>query len=87
MKNNIREDFVDEKGNKAEIIITSNDNEHVNLKPNYKLQRPDSDNKYMQKDAKAKASKDPDEDSALYKKLAKRAKRYYQTQDGKQINK
>ncbi|MBR0126551.1 MAG: hypothetical protein IJM03_14500, partial [Treponema sp.] len=40
--------------------------------------------KQAKKDAKAKASKDPDEDSALYKKLAKRAKRYYQTQDGKQ---
>ena len=43
--------------------------------------------KQAKKDAKAKASKDPDEDSALYKKLAKRAKRYYQTQDGKQNGK
>ena len=39
--------------------------------------------KQAKKDAKAKASKNPDEDSALYKKLAKRAERYYQTKDGK----
>ena len=39
--------------------------------------------KQAKKDSKAKASKDPDEDSALYKKLAKRAKRKYQTKDGK----
>ncbi len=54
MKNNIREEFIDEKGNKSEIIITSSDNENINLKSNYKLQRPESNNKYMQKGAKAK---------------------------------
>ena len=54
MKNNIKEEFVDEKGNKSEIIITSSDNENINLKSNYKLQRPESNNKYMQKGAKAK---------------------------------
>lgn len=54
MKNNIKEEFIDEKGNKSEIIITSSDNENINLKSNYKLQRPESNNKYMQKGAKAK---------------------------------
>lgn len=54
MKNNINRDFVDEKGNKSEIIITSYDTETISLKPNYKLQRPHSNNKYMQKGAKAK---------------------------------
>ncbi len=54
MKNNIKEEFIDEKGNKSEIIITSSDNENINLKSNYKLQRPESKNKYMQKGAKAK---------------------------------
>lgn len=39
--------------------------------------------KQAKKDAKAKASKNLDEDSALYKKLYKRAERYYQTKDGK----
>lgn len=56
MKNNIKEDFVDEKGNKAEIIITSTDNEKVELNKNYKLQRPTSDNKYMRKGAKGKGA-------------------------------
>ena len=54
MKNNIKEDFIDEKGNNSEIIITSEDTKGINLKKNYKLQRPESDNKYMQKGAKAK---------------------------------
>lgn len=56
MKNNIKEDFVDEKGNKAEIIITSTDNETVELSKNYKLQRPASNNKYMRKGAKGKGA-------------------------------
>lgn len=55
MKNNITRDFVDEKGNKSEIILTSNDNEQINLKPNYILQRPESNNKFMKKGAKAKS--------------------------------
>lgn len=55
MNNNITRDFVDEKGNNAELILTSNDNTKVNLKPNYKLQRPESNNKYMKKGAKAKS--------------------------------
>lgn len=55
MKNN-NIDFVDEKGNKSEMILTSEDNEKVNLKPNYKLQRPESNNKYMKKGAKAKSA-------------------------------
>ncbi len=54
MKNNIKEDFIDEKGNKSEIIITSEDDEAINLKSNYKLQRPESQNKYLKKGAKAK---------------------------------
>lgn len=54
MKNNIKEEFIDEKGNKSEIIITSEDTNAINIKSNYKLQRPDSNNKYMQKGAKAK---------------------------------
>ena len=53
MKNNITRDFVDEKGNNSELILTSSDNEKVNLKPNYKLQRPESNNKFMKKGAKA----------------------------------
>ena len=55
MKTNIKEDFVDEKGNNAEIYITSPDESVVKLNPNYKLQRPDSNNKYMKKGAKAKS--------------------------------
>ena len=54
MNNNITKDFVDEKGDKTELILTSNDNTKVNLKSNYKLQRPETDNKYMKKGAKAK---------------------------------
>lgn len=54
MKNSVTQDFVDEKGHKSEMIITSNSNEKVNLKPNYKLQRPESDNKYMKKGVKGK---------------------------------
>lgn len=56
MKNSIKEDFVDEQGHKSEIIITSNDNEQLNLKSNYKLQRPISTNKYMKKGAKGKGA-------------------------------
>ena len=54
MNNNITRDFVDEKGNNSELILTSNDNEKVNLRANYKLQRPESNNKFMRKGAKAK---------------------------------
>lgn len=54
MKNSVTQDFVDEKGHKSEMIITSNTNEKLILKGNYKLQRPDSNNKYMKKGAKAK---------------------------------
>ena len=54
MKNSITRDFVDERGNKSEIILTSNDNGKIGLKSNYKLQRPDSNNKFMRKGAKAK---------------------------------
>ena len=54
MKNSVVHDFVDEKGNKSEMIISSNNDERIALKPNYKLQRPKSDNKYMKKGAKAK---------------------------------
>ena len=54
MKNSVVKNFGDEKGNKSELIITSSNDETVNLKPNYKLQRPASNNKYMKKNAKAK---------------------------------
>lgn len=54
MKNSVVQDFVDEKGHKSELIITSDGEERVNLKPNYKLQRPESNNKYMKKGAKGK---------------------------------
>ena len=54
MKNSVVQDFVDEKGRKSEMIITSTSTNQVNLKPNYKLQRPESDNKYMKKGAKGK---------------------------------
>lgn len=50
----MKKSFVDEKGNESQIIITSDDNSSVNLKANYKLQRPETSNKYMQKGAKAK---------------------------------
>ena len=56
MKNNITRDFIDEAGNKSEITITANNNEKVNLSPKYKLQRPESDNKYMKKGAKGKGT-------------------------------
>lgn len=56
MKNSVTQDFVDEKGNKSELIITSDNDKTVNLKPNYKLQRPDSTNKYMKKGAKGKGT-------------------------------
>ena len=54
MKNSVVHDFVDEKGKKSEMVITSNNDDKVELKTNYKLQRPESDNKYMKKGAKAK---------------------------------
>lgn len=54
MKNSVVQDFIDEKGKKSELIITSDTNDKVNLKPNYKLQRPESNNKYMKKGAKGK---------------------------------
>ena len=54
MKKDITKDFVDETGNNAEITITSDSNKKIDLGPKYKLQRPESDNKYMKKDAKAK---------------------------------
>lgn len=54
MKNTIVEDFVDEKGTKSEIIITSKGNEKINLNPKYKLQAPEFKNKYMKKGAKGK---------------------------------
>mgnify|MGYP003421548910 CR=1 FL=1 len=54
MKNSVTQDFIDEKGQKSELIITSNNDEKVMLKGNYKLQRPESNNKYMKKGAKGK---------------------------------
>ena len=56
MKNRVVQDFVDEKGRKSEMIITSDTDEKVDLKPNYKLQRPESNNKYMKKGAKGKGT-------------------------------
>lgn len=56
MKNSVTQNFVDEKGNKSEMIITSDNDKTVNLKPNYKLQRPESNNKYMKKGAKGKGA-------------------------------
>ena len=56
MKNSVVQDFVDEKGIKSEMIITSDTDKKVNLKPNYKLQRPESNNKYMKKGVKAKGT-------------------------------
>ena len=55
MKNSVVQDFVDEKGKKNEMIITSDSSEKVELKLNYKLQRPESSNKYMKKGAKGKS--------------------------------
>ncbi len=54
MKNNIVEDFIDEKGNRSEIIITSTSDRKINLKSNYKLQHPEFTNKYMKKGSKGK---------------------------------
>ena len=54
MKNSITKEFVDEQGQNSSMIITSTSDKKVNLKPNYKLQRPASDNKYMKKRVKAK---------------------------------
>ena len=54
MKKDIIKDFVDESGNNAEMTITTDGNEKIDLGPKYKLQRPESDNKYMKKNAKAK---------------------------------
>ena len=56
MNKDITKNFVDEKGNNSEIIITSNYSEKINLAPNYKLQRPASNNKYMKKGAKGKGA-------------------------------
>ncbi len=56
MKESIQKDFVDEKGNKSELIITSIDGNKVNLKSNYKLQTPEFNNKYMKKGAKGKGA-------------------------------
>ena len=56
MKDSYTQDFVDEKGNKSELIITSTGKKKVNLKSNYKLQHPEFDNKYMKKGAKGKGA-------------------------------
>lgn len=56
MKNSVTQNFVDEKGHKASMIITSNTEDKVILKGNYKLQRPESNNKYMRKGAKGKSA-------------------------------
>ena len=55
MKNSITQNFIDEKGQKSEMTITSNTDEKLILKGNYKLQRPETNNKYMKKGAKAKS--------------------------------
>ena len=55
MKNSVVQNFVDEKGNKSEMIITSNSDEKITLNFKYKLQRPESNNKYMKKGAKGKS--------------------------------
>jgi hypothetical protein len=54
MKNSVTQNFVDEKGQNSEMIITSNTEEKLMLKGKYKLQKPDSTNKYMKKGAKGK---------------------------------
>ena len=54
MKNSVTQNFVDEKGQKSEMIITSNTEEKLMLKGKYKLQKPESNNKYMKKGAKGK---------------------------------
>ncbi len=56
MKKSYTQDFVDEKGNKSELIITSQGNTKINLKSNYKLQMPEFNNKYMKKGAKGKGT-------------------------------
>ena len=56
MKNSVPQNFSDEKGHKSEMIITSTNDEKVILKGNYKLQRPDFNNKYMKKGAKGKSA-------------------------------
>ena len=56
MKNSVTQNFVDERGNKSSMIITSNTDEKIILKGNYKLQRPESNNKYMKKGAKGKSA-------------------------------
>ena len=56
MKDYIQKDFVDEKGNKSELIITSEGNAKINLKSKYKLQTPEFNNKYMKKGAKGKGT-------------------------------
>ena len=45
MKNTIKEEFIDEKGNKSEIIITKENDKKLNWKANYKLQVPEFNNK------------------------------------------
>jgi hypothetical protein len=55
MKNSVTQNFIDEKGQKSEMIITSTNEEKIILKGNYKLQRPDFNNKYMKKGAKGKS--------------------------------
>ena len=55
MKNSVTQNFVDEKGQQSELIITSNTDEKIILKGNYKLQKPESNNKYMKKGAKGKS--------------------------------
>ena len=54
MKNSVTHSFVDEKGHKSEMIITSDTSELLMLKGNYKLQRPDSPNRFMKKASKGK---------------------------------
>ena len=54
MKNSVTQNFVDEKGQNSEMIITSNTEEKLMLKGKYKLQKPESNNKYMKKGAKGK---------------------------------
>lgn len=56
MKNSIQKEFVDEKGNKSEMIITSESTEKIKLNQHYKLQTPEFNNKYMKKGAKAKGT-------------------------------
>lgn len=55
MKNSVTQNFIDEKGQQSELIITSNTDEKIILKGNYRLQKPESNNKYMKKGAKGKS--------------------------------